>query len=66
MINITVDSLNGTSLEDIKDMTLNMKIPHSLSTKTKTEAEMSKQNISQSLPQQNNFSQQDGEPIASL
>ena len=42
VINITVDSLNGTSIEDIKDMTLNMKIPHSLSTKTKTEAEMSK------------------------
>ena len=31
--------LNGTSLEDIKEMTLNMKVPTSLNHKTKTDAE---------------------------
>mmetsp|Transcript_27344 Transcript_27344/g.36579 ORF Transcript_27344/g.36579 Transcript_27344/m.36579 type:complete len:98 (-) Transcript_27344:1581-1874(-) len=31
--------LNGTSIEDIKELTLNMKVPASFSRKTKTEAE---------------------------
>ena len=37
--------LNGTSLEDIKEMTLNMKVPASFSKKTKTQAEASGQEI---------------------
>ena len=35
--------LNGTSLEDIKELTLNMKVPASFNKKTKTEAEGSSQ-----------------------
>ena len=31
--------LNGTSLEDIKELTLNMKVPSSLNKKTKSQAE---------------------------
>ena len=31
--------LNGTSLEDIKELTLNMKVPTSINKKTKTQAE---------------------------
>ena len=35
--------LNGTSLEDIKELTLNMKVPTSFNKKTKTEAEVTSQ-----------------------
>ena len=31
--------LNGTSLDDIKELTLNMKVPTSFKKKTKTQAE---------------------------
>ena len=44
--------LNGTSLEDIKELTLNMKVPASFSKKTKTEAEAEATNLSQSQVRQ--------------
>ena len=54
MVEVTIDSLNGsslclngTSLEDIKELTLNMRVPHSQSMKTKTEAEAKQLNFRQ-------------------
>ena len=44
--------LNGTSLEDIKELTLNMKVPASFSKKTKTEAEAEATNHTQSMMRQ--------------
>ena len=59
-LNGSSNFLNGTSLEDIKEMTLNMKVPMSLNTKTKTDAEKNK------VRPWNNFMGKDGAPITAV